>query len=234
MSATVVLVHGAWHGTWCWDGLRARLDAAGIETWAVDNPSVLDPGATLHDDADAVRALLDRAHGDVVLVGHSYGGAVVSDAGVHPAVRRLVFLTAFVLDEGESVSENTLHGGEAGTELDAAVVLDGGLVRLDPELAIPAFYHDCAPADAKDAAGRLRPQSLASFAAPARAAAWRHKDTTYALCTDDRAVAPALQRACAARVDGDGGRRAVEWPTSHSPFLSRPDLVAELLVELSR
>src|SRR5262249_1922341 len=112
VAATVVLVHGAWHGAWGWGGRRARLGPAGLDVWAIDNPSVLDPEATMHDDADAVRSLLERASGDVVLVGHSYGGAVIGDAGAHPAVRRLVFLTAFVLDVGESLSENALHGGE--------------------------------------------------------------------------------------------------------------------------
>jgi pimeloyl-ACP methyl ester carboxylesterase len=80
-SATVVLVHGAWHGDWCWDLLIKQLGAAGLDVATVDNPSVQSSTASLQDDADNVRALLDEIGGPVVLVGHSYGGGVISDAG---------------------------------------------------------------------------------------------------------------------------------------------------------
>jgi pimeloyl-ACP methyl ester carboxylesterase len=223
--ASVMLVHGAWHGAWCWKSVVEQLDTAGIPTVAVDLLSVRIHDATLHDDADEVRRTLDTVDGPVVLVGHSYGGAVVTDAGTHEAVRELIYVSAFVLDHGETVQENDLHGG-GGSVLEQAVRLDDGdVTTVDPELAISAFYHDCDPEDARSAVGLLRPQSIASFHGIPRTIAWHDKPATYALCTDDRAVLPDLQRANARRLSS-----TVEWPSSHSPFVSRPDLVTELIV----
>jgi pimeloyl-ACP methyl ester carboxylesterase len=227
-SATVVLVHGAWHGAWCWSEVQRRLDDAGIANIAVDNPSVSDSAATLYDDADNVRATLDRIDGPVLLVGHSYGGAVITDAGSHPAVRHLVYLTAFALDDGETIMENDLVGG-VGSALEAAVRIDEAVTTLDPALAVPALYHDCDAKTQQDAVSQLRPQSLASFGCPPRAAAWREKPSTYVVCSDDQGVPLALQRSIAARCTS-----VVELDASHSPFLSTPERLAALLVELSR
>src|SRR3954470_8178352 len=105
MSATVVLVHGAWHGAWCFDRVLPLLEKAGVSAVAVDLPGHgADPGPVtdLHGDADRVRSALDGIAGDAVLLGHSYGGAVITEAGVHPAVRHLVYLCALALDAGES------------------------------------------------------------------------------------------------------------------------------------
>ncbi len=218
-----MLVHGAWHGSWCWDAVRERLHAGGIATAAVDNPSVTKPGSDLAADGDNLRAALDAIDGPVVLVGHSYGGAVISDAGTHPNVERLVYLTAFALEVGESVMENDLHGGQ-GTKLAEALTFDGGLVDVVPERVVEFFYHDCTPPVAAAAAAQLKPMSMAAMAGTSRAAAWRDTPASYVVCTDDRAISVSLQRACAARVDD-----VVEMPTSHSPFLSRPDDLAKLL-----
>ena len=228
MHRTIVLVHGAWHGAWCWDPVVARLDAEGRRSIAVDLPSVSSTGATLADDAACVRAALDAVHGEALLVGHSYGGGVVTEAGVHPAVAHIAYLTAFALEPGESVTENALTGGEGGTAVDNAIRLADGVITIDTEGAIPAFFHDCPDAVARDAAARLRPMSLAALQGKVARAAWREKPATYAVCTDDRALTEALQRSAAARIGN-----TVEWPTSHSPFLSRPDLVAGLLLDLS-
>ena len=139
-----------------------------------------------------------------------------------------MYLTAFAIDEGESVIENSLTGGE-GTTLPEALRFDDDLIAVDPDRAIEFFYHDCPPSIASSAAAELRPMSMAAMSGAADAAAWRVKPSTYVVCTDDRAIPVALQRSSAARV-GD----VVEMPTSHSPFLSQPQLVGELLVELAR
>jgi pimeloyl-ACP methyl ester carboxylesterase len=228
MSRTVVLVHGAFHGAWCWEPLVTRLDAAGRSTVAVDLPSVSSARASLADDVACVRAALDAVDGEALLVGHSYGGVVVTDAGRHPAVAHIAYLTAFALETGESAIENTLTGGEGASALTEAITVGDGLLTIAPDGAVPAFFHDCAPDVALDAANRLRPMSLAALMGKVEGAAWREKPATYALCTDDRAVPVALQRSNAARIG-----TTVEWPTSHSPFLSRPDLVTDLLLELS-
>ncbi len=227
--ATVVLVHGAWHGAWCWDLVTRRLDAAGVPNMALENPSVDRAPAGLHDDADNVREALDKIDGPVVLVGHSYGGAVITDAGVHDAVRHLVYIAAFALDEGESVMQNGLTGGEGGTVLEQAIRFEGDVLTLDPNGAIAAFYHDCPDDVAEAAVAQLRPQSVAALGGTPRTVAWRDRTTTYVLCTEDRGLPPALQRSCASRIGN-----TVNVPTSHSPFLARPDLIAELLVDFSR
>lgn len=221
-------MHGAWHGAWCWERVVPRLEAAGVAVVAVDLPSVSSAAATLPDDAACVQEALDAVAGEAVLVGHSYGGVVIGEAGAHPAVAHLVFLSAFALEVGESTAQNSLTGGIDGSDLPAAIRVDGGVFRIDPALAGVAFYHDCTQADSDAAVARLRPESLAALGGTVTAAAWREKAATYVVCTDDRALPVALQRSNAVRIGN-----SVDWPTSHSPFLSRPDLVADLLIELS-
>jgi pimeloyl-ACP methyl ester carboxylesterase len=224
---TVVLVHGAWHGAWCWERVVPRLDAAGVPWVAVDLPSVSSPDARLHDDAACVRDALDALTDDAVLVGHSYGGSVVTESGAHPRVAHLVYLTAFALEVGESPGVNALTGGE-GNALDAAIRVGDGVLTVDREFVVPALFNDCEPEIARRAVDRLRPQSLQALRDPVTVAAWREKPATYVVCTDDRGLMPALQRSNAARIGN-----SIDWPTGHSPFLSRPELVADLLVEIS-
>src|SRR3954468_22770120 len=118
MTATLVLVHGAWHGAWCWERLTPLLDDAGVPWIAVDLPGHgEDPGpmTDMYGDADHVRRVLDSVDGEVVLVGHSYGGIVITDVGVHPAVRHLVYIAAFAVDADESamsaVADEALAAG---------------------------------------------------------------------------------------------------------------------------
>src|SRR6185436_9311918 len=198
MSRTVVLVHGAWHGAWCWERVVARLDAAGRRSVAVDLPSVSSASASLADDVACVRAALDAVDGEALLVGHSYGGVVVTDAGRHPAVAHIAYLTAFALEPGESANENTLTGGEGVSELSDALVLGDGVLTIPADLAVPVFFHDCAPDVARDAARRLRPMALAALQGKVEGAAWREKPATYAVCTDDHALPVALQESNAA------------------------------------
>ncbi len=193
-----MLVHGSWHGAWCWATVVRHLDEAGVRAVAVDLPSVSDAAATLADDADRVLAELDEIEEPVLLVGHSYGGAVVTDAGLHPRVEHLVFLSAFPLEEGESVSVTAVPGGETMT-LGAAIVADGDLGSVDPACAFDLFYHDCTDEVAAAAIARLRPQSLASRLGTPRVISWREKPSTFILCTEDHCLVPSLQRNLAAR-----------------------------------
>ena len=146
-------------------GARARSRRDGIATAAVDNPSVTTPGSDLHADGDNLRAALDAIDGPVVLVGHSYGGAVISDAGAHPNVEHLVYLTAFALDAGESVMQNDAHAAARTSKL-----ARGDAVRrrhastVDPARVVEFFYHDCTPEVAAAAAAQLRPMSMAAMA----------------------------------------------------------------------
>src|SRR4051794_4806797 len=109
---TAVLVHGAWHGAWCWEKLTPLLDEASVPWQALDLPL-----SSLEDDAAAVHKVLDAIEGPAVLLGHSYGGAVISQAGDHPAVEHLVYLCAFALEAGESPAAVAPEIDLAATEL---------------------------------------------------------------------------------------------------------------------
>lgn len=225
-TASIVLVHGAWHGAWCWDKVVGLLDDAGIKSVAIDLPHT-----SLHDDVRATTDALDSAGTRVVLCGHSYGGAVITEAGHHPAVEHLVYLTAFACDEGESTSATAVDANLPATQLTDALIFseDGTKLSLVPERAAELFYHDCDRADAEAALPRLRPIDLSCVTTPSGAPAWRTKPSTYVVCSEDRGLHPEMQRHLAGRC-----ANAVEWPTAHSPFLNRPDLVADLLTELAR
>ena len=217
---SILLVHGAWHGAWCWEPVQEHLP----EARAVDLPSV-HAGGDFADDVAAVRAALDEMEGPVVLCGHSYGGAVISEAGTHPAVGHLVFLCAFPLDEGETVMANAaaqdpVASAAPPNALSAAMRFEGDQTYVDPEGARQAFYADCAeqPLD------RLRPMSVAAFGTPVTTPAWRSRPSTYVLCTQDQAIHPDVQAFLAKRCT-----TTIELEASHSPMLSMPERVAEIL-----
>lgn len=221
----VVLVHGLWHGAWSWDAVVAALREHGVPVTAVDLPM-----RTLEGDVEVVRDVLDRIEGPVVLVGHSYGGAVVTAAGDHPRVARLCYIAAFALAEGESISRVAPDEQMPETGLGAALRFseDGDDVSIDPSRVADLLYHRAPPGAAQDALPRLRPVGRALFGGRPSTVAWRSRPSTYVVCTDDRTVAPELQRLMAARV---ADRR--EWDSDHSPLATCPADVAELLAELA-
>ncbi|MEY4173669.1 MAG: hypothetical protein RI900_834 [Actinomycetota bacterium] len=232
--ATVVLVHGAWHGAWCWAALQAALDERGIPSLAVDLPghgASTQPLGDLHGDARHVGDVLDRLGGNVVLVGHSYGGAVITQAAAERTdVAHLVYLAAFVPEPGESVVGMLRAMPEAGTLLDAAVRPgpDGSTV-LDPLGAAQALYGDCTPGAISAALDRLSPQPIATVMQPATGSPIGRVPSTYVQCLRDRAVDPSHQAIMAQRCD-----RSITFDCDHSPFLSRTDDTANLLFQLAR
>jgi len=225
-DSTVVLVHGAWHGAWCWEKVTPLLDDAGLAWVAVELPLT-----SFEDDVAATRHAIDSSSAPVVLCGHSYGGAVITEAGHQRNVDRLVYLAAFACDEGESPANTAPDAHAPSTDLDAALIVseDGGIVALDKANAGAVFFHDCAPEDIEAALKRLRPMRLDCLMTPVGPPAWKTKPSTYVVCTEDQGVHPELQRVMAKRCT-----ESLEWPTAHSPFLNRPDLVAALLAELAR
>jgi pimeloyl-ACP methyl ester carboxylesterase len=212
----IVLVHGAWHGEWCWDGVVADLADRGLPANAVTLPLT---GAAA--DVAAARSAIEAAGPGCVVVGHSYGGMVISQAAVGLPVRRLVYLAAFLLEPGEDML--TLLDRSKLTE---AVVLDEAQVRVDPATAAEVFYGDTDPGVAASLVARLRPMAIDATmaAAPAGPPAWQSIPATYVVCTNDRALPVASQRIMAARAEA-----VVEWPTDHSPFVTRPAAVADLV-----
>jgi pimeloyl-ACP methyl ester carboxylesterase len=238
MRVTVVFVHGAWHGAWCFDRVASLLRSDGVPAIAIDLPGHgADPGpfSDLHGDAARVREVLDGLDGGFVLLGHSYGGAVITQAGTHPAVRHLVYLGALALDHGESCQ---VAGGEEAATIshegrpdlgEAIIDHSDGTTTLRPDDVGPFFYSDCDDDTVAWATAHLGPHPMVTLGQQPSAVAWREKPSTYVVCAQDMAIHPGLQRILARRCT-----TSVEWPTSHSPFASRPDLVARLVTELVR
>lgn len=218
-NPTLVFVHGAWHGPWVWDQLRRNLPD--LDTRTVDlSSSGSDPDrlGDLDDDAEILRAAVAEVEGPVVVVAHSYGGMVATEALTDvPNVQHIVYLAAFVPDEGESV--DSMHGHQLPNWI---TVHDG--THIDASHAGRVFYGDCSPRQATWAARRLTHQSLSSVLSPVTDPAWRYVPTTYLLCTRDRAIHPAAQAVMSARCD-----QVHRLRSDHSPMLSQPDALADLL-----
>jgi len=218
--SSVLLVPGSWHGAWAYDAVAERLGRAGVNVTAIDLPSNAG-SAGLAEDAAAVRTALDEISEPTVVVGHSYGGIAVSEgAAGSPDAVGLVYLCAFMLDEGESLLDVLQHRLPDWLSLDEAT---GSHI---PERSEEILYGDCAPEVAAEAAARLSPQSVAAIATPQSAVAWQDTPSRYVVCGQDRAVAPPAQEAMAARA---GSVHRLD--SSHSPFLSRPDEVTEVVLE---
>ena len=239
MTATIVLVHGAWHGGWCWEPVASLLRADGHTVVAPDLPghgADDGPFTDLHGDAERVRAAVSGCAGDVLLVGHSYGGAVITEAGTHPAVARLVYLAAFCIDEDEScaaalaedpAAQSISHAGRP--DLGAGIVVDDeGVTTVARSTAEACFYNDCDPDTTRWALDRLGGQPMLNLTQAPATAAWRQRQATYVVCAHDAAVHPELQRLLARRCDD-----VEEWPLDHSPFLSDPRRTADLLGALA-
>ncbi len=233
-SPLVVLVHGAWNGAWCWAALQAELDRRAIPSLAVDLPghgaSTL-PLGDLYGDAQHVVDVVAVQSRPVVLVGHSYGGAVITEAAARIAaagtgpVQHLVYLCAFALDDGESIGALLASLPRVAIELNAAMRPgEPGTSVLDPESAIPALYNACPPEVARAAAARLSPQPSATFGQPVAGSPRDTVASTYVVCADDRSIAPEHQQAMAARCGA-----VVTLPTDHSPFVSMVPETADII-----
>ena len=238
MPSTVVLVHGAWHGAWCFDRVVPLVQAAGVPVVAIDLPGHgRDPGpfADLHGDSARVVATLDGIKGPVLLLGHSYGGAVITEAGVHPAVTHLVYLCALALDRDESCAAAAVdqaarlsHDGRPDIGKGMVIHADG-TSSLAPSAAAACLYNDCDPETVAWGLANIGPQPLENFGQTPSAVAWRERPSTYVACSEDLVVHPGLQEILAQRCT----ERHV-WSTGHSPFASDPQRLSGLLVELAQ
>lgn len=224
----MLLVHGAAHDSSCWSELEHELRPRGIEIATVDLPSAAlpTPAGAMREDAEAILEATRSFH-PAIVVCHSYGGVPTTHAlDSTEGVQRIVYLAAFAPDAGESLTTISPAGYEPDDAEDGWAASEDGVTisAIDP---IPLFYHLCDPAVAAEAAARVRPQSLASFAEPIGEPAWRSIPSSYIATTYDRAIPVALQRAMATRCE-----ELFELPADHSPFLSLPRETAELLVHI--
>jgi pimeloyl-ACP methyl ester carboxylesterase len=233
--AAYLLIHGAWHGAWCWDTLAASLRGAGHEVRAIDLPGMGDDHTPLNKvtmQAWTGRVVTELAGfaTPAVLVGHSMGGMVITAAAdaAPGRVSRLVYVCAFLPQDGESLLSLATRPEGATSLLQQTPSADGLSVTVTPENARLAFYGKCSAADAARAAARLTPQPLQPVLAPLRLhdAQAARLPRVYVECTQDRAIPVELQRFMATRA---AGARLESLPADHSPFLSMPARLLPLL-----
>jgi thioesterase domain-containing protein len=227
--ARFLLLHGACHGGWCWEPVSRLLHDVGHETIAPDLPCD-DPAAGLDDYADAaIRALGTGGTGDLVVVGHSLAGLIVPLVASRVPVRRMVFLAAIVGAPNASLAmladedaDRDLPLGDGALEFD-----DRKLFRFTPEGARRVLYPDCAAATAAAAIARLRYQR-SLWREVAHFDSWPDAEIVSIICDEDRVVNPVWsERVARKRL----GVEPVHLPGDHSPFLSRPDQLAAILVD---
>lgn len=221
------LIHGAWHGAWCWEPLVAELERRGHRAVAVDLPCD-DPGATIMDNAKQVAHALGEAD-DVVVVGHSLGGIVAPVVPTLRPVRKVVLLCALVPRPGRSLSEVLGSEPECTTEEFNNLPRhfgDHGAVTWDPEVAAGLFFRACDPETARWAAARLRPQVWTTSKEIPPLERWPDCELVSIVCADDEVLSPAWSRRIARDVLGI---EPLELPGGHSPMLSHPVELADAL-----
>jgi pimeloyl-ACP methyl ester carboxylesterase len=218
---SVVLVHGGFVDGSGWQGVFDILTDKGFNVSVVQNPT-----ASLQGDAFITKLALDEQEGPVVLVGHSYGGAVITEAGTHPKVERLVYVTAFAPDKGESV--NTLIANPPpGAPVPPILPPRDGYLFLDKAKFAASFAGDVDPRVARFMANSQVPWGLDALAGPVTEPAWKTKPSWYLLVTDDRMIPIAAQRFMCERA----GSKSTEAPGSHAIYVSNPLAVATLIEE---
>jgi pimeloyl-ACP methyl ester carboxylesterase len=195
-----------------------ELSDRGVRSAAVELPLT-----GFRDDVATVRRAIQEAEDEVVVCAHSYGGMVVSTAAQDLAgVRHLVFLAAFQTDVGEDMATLLMREPSA---LTTALTVGPDGVTVDRSRLHEVFYADSDPSVAEGLAARLRPMPLDDPGVMTGTPAWKAVPSTYVVCTRDNALSPATQRFLAARAG-----QVVEWDTDHSPFLTKPGALADLLV----
>jgi pimeloyl-ACP methyl ester carboxylesterase len=215
----VVLVHGGFVDGSGWQGVYESVSRDGFRVSIVQNPTL-----SLEGDAQATRQIIDAQDGPVVLVGHSYGGAVITEAGTHPSVAALVYICAFAPDKGESVG-SLIAGFPADGPQPPILPPRDGFLFLDRDKFHASFAADV-PADlAAFMADSQVPWGLDALGGPITDPAWRTKPSWYMVTTEDRMIPPAAQRTMSQRA----GSTVAEVAASHSVYVSQPAAVAALI-----
>src|SRR4051812_22513195 len=219
-ARNVVLVHGLFADGSCWSEVISRLQAAGLNVTSVQNPLT-----TLPDAVAAAQRVLDRQNGPTVLVGHSFAGMIVTDAGVHPKVSSLVYVAARAPDAGEDYT--ALAAKYPPPPASKGIVFDGDEGRLSEEAFLRDFAGDIPTAKAKVLYAVQEPFHKELLTGKTTNAAWRSKPSFYAVSTEDRTINPDLERFMAKRM----GAKTVEVKASHLSLISQPDEITRLILE---
>jgi pimeloyl-ACP methyl ester carboxylesterase len=219
MTKTIVLVHGGFVDGSGWEGVHGLLTERGYKVAVVQNPTI-----SLQGDVDAVTRVIDAQRGPVVLVGHSYGGVVITEAGRHPAVEALVYIAAFAPAAGESVA-TLIKDPPPGAPVPPILPPEDGFLLLDRDKFVDAFAADLEPAKARFMADSQVPWGLDALNGTVSEPAWKTKPSHYLVATEDRMIPPAAQHIMAQRA----GSIVVEAPGSHSVYMSHPESVATMI-----
>jgi len=220
VARNVVLVHGLFADGSCWSEVIARLQAAGLNATAVQNPLT-----TLPEAVASAERVLARQDGPTVLVGHSFAGMIVTQAGMHPNVSALVYVAARAPDAGEDYTAlaNTFPAPPAT----AGIIFEGDEGRLSEAAFLRDFAGDLPEAKAKVLYAVQEPFRRALLTGKTTQAAWRSKPSFYAVSTEDRTINPDLERFMAKRM----GAKTIELKASHLSLISHPDEIAQLILE---
>jgi pimeloyl-ACP methyl ester carboxylesterase len=218
MTRRLLLVHGAFHGAWCWQRLTPALERLGISCQTLDLPFT-----STEDDVATVRRVIDRSDENVTVLGHSFGGAVISAAAAeggapYGRATSLIFLTAFMTAPDQVID----FSGAPGI---AEIQLGEVTASVDARAARSVFYNRCSTEDTEWATAQLRtmPTSVL-IAPPPPSPAWQVLPSTYIVCTDDRILSQSAQEQMAENADS-----TMRMESDHSPFLSCPDELAAVL-----
>ena len=215
----IVLVHGGFVDGSGWEGVYRALKKDGYTVAIVQNPTI-----SLAEDVAVTRRAIASLNGPVILVGHSYGGAVITQAGNDPNVAGLVYITAFAPDKGESVS-SLIKSAPAGAPVPPILPPQDGFLFLDRAKFPAAFAGDVSPEAASFMADSQVPWGLDALGAGITQPAWRAKPSWYLVSTEDRMIPPDAQRAMSKRA----GSTVVEVKGSHAVYVSQPQAVAQLI-----
>ncbi|MGN7833170.1 alpha/beta fold hydrolase [Pseudoxanthomonas sp. 22568] len=221
-APTVILVHGAFADASSWDKVAERLRQRGVPVVAVDNPL-----SSLGDDVAATRKAIAAAPGKVVLVGHSWGGTVITEAGDDPKVSGLVYVAAFAPDAGQTSAQQG-EGFPVAPGLQQLQERDGWL-SLSPATLASDFAQDVAPEELRQVEAHQLPLKASALGESVTTAAWKSHPSWYVLSRNDRMLSPELQAATAQRI----GAHLRATDAGHVSPLSAPDAVSEAILEAS-
>jgi pimeloyl-ACP methyl ester carboxylesterase len=219
LKPTVVLVHGGFVDGAGWEGVYSILRKDGYDVSIVQNPTL-----SLAGDVAATRQIIGQANGPVVLVGHSYGGVVITEAGNDPKVLKLVYIAAFAPDKGESVA-SLIKDPAPGPPVPPIRPPQDGFLFLDKAKFAASFAADVEAEKAAFMANAQVPWGVAALEGAVSEPAWKTKPSWYLVATDDRMIPPAAQRFMSKRA----GAKVVESVGSHAIYVSRPADVASLI-----
>ena len=224
MIKNILLVHGGCVDGSGWQGVYKILAGEGFNVRIVQNPTL-----SLADDVAVTKRAIAAADGPVILVGHSYGGVVVSEAGTDPKVKGVVYITAFAPDQGESVS-SLIANPAPGAPVPPILPPQDGFLFLDRSKFAASFAADVEPELAAFMADSQVPWGVAALAGAVSKPAWRVKPSWYLVATEDNMIPPPAQRSMAQRAES----KIVETSGSHSVYVSKPKAVAALIAQAAR